>query len=338
MSRARTWSAAALAIALVLTVGCSRRPTSRQVQAWDAEIAALQTELDSLRARARELADADPRIRQLPEGEVVISVPTAFLRSVIERVIEDVASNITLSLSGIKAHVAKSIKKVVTIGEFVVDVNIDRVTGKLQPGKPDVRFGGNRLSVSLPVKLSEGSGQATVHFVWNGKNVADAVCGDMDITQKLTGSVIPADYVIAGAMKLSLQDNRLVFTPVFPETRVRIRVRPSKQSWAAVDSILEAKHGVCGWVLDRVDVRKLLTGVVEEKGFNVKLPIDKLKPFALPAGVTDSVKVGDRVLAVATRTNTIRVDPDAIWYSASVAVDAELPAVGASPADSLPRR
>ena len=89
----------------------------------------------------------------------------------------------TLSLGGIKAHVAKTVKKVVTIGEFVLDVDIHEVTGKLQPGRPDVRFGGNQVSMSLPVKRQRrDTAQATIHFVWDGKNVAGVTCGDMDIT------------------------------------------------------------------------------------------------------------------------------------------------------------
>jgi hypothetical protein len=101
-------------------------------------------------------------------------------------------------------------------------------------------------------------------------------------------------------------------------TRVRIRVAPSKQSWATIDSLLAEKQGVCGFVLDKVDVPAILKRVIEEEGFNVRLPVDKLKPFTIPAGIRDSVYVGDRTIGVTTLSNTIRVDPDAILYSASV--------------------
>jgi hypothetical protein len=316
-------AAAILAAALAGSWGCSRQPSPQQVQAWSAEIRALQAEQDSLRSRAAELVAKDPRIQQLPTGEVVLSIPTAFLRSVIERVFDDVVSNTTLSLSGIKAHVAKSIKKVVTIGEFVLDVEIHEVIGKLRSGQPDIVFGENVVSMSLPVEVSEGHGEATLHFVWNGKNLADAACGDMDVTQKVTADVIPSKYVVSGRMKLEIQGSKVVCAPVFPETKVRIRVKPSKASWAAIDRILAEKHGVCGWVLDKVDVPTLLAGIVEEKGFNVKLPINKIKPFVLPGGVTDTVTVGDKVLSIATRMNSIRIDRDAIWYGAHVAIEPE---------------
>lgn len=320
MSSWRGLLCAALVALLVVSPGCSRRPSPAQVWAWSAEIQRLQAEQDSLRARAADLVAKDPSIKRLPRGDVVLSVPTVFLRSVVGRVFGDVAGNVTLSLSDLKAHVAKSVKKVVTIGEFVLDVDIHTISAKLRPGQPDIRFGGDQVSLSLPVTVSEGHGDATVHFVWDGKNVAGATCGDLDITQDVSGSVIPSQYLLSGSMNLAARGNEIVCTPVFPETKVRIRVQPSQASWDAVNAILAEKHGVCGWVLDKVDVPKLLEGIVQEKGFNVRLPVDKIRPFVVPAGVRDSLTLGDKTLAFDTRTNTLRIDPDAVWYSADVAL------------------
>jgi hypothetical protein len=310
----------AILTALVFGQACSRKPSAEQLEAWNAEIQQLQTEQTSLRNRAQEMVKQDVRIQNLPKGEVVIAVPTAFLRSVIERLFTDVVSNVTLSLSGIKAHVAKSVKKVVTVGEFVVDVEITQVLGKLKPGQPEIMFGGNKASMSLPVEVIEGHGEAVIHFVWNGKNVAGITCGDMDVTQKVSGNVIPTAYLVSGELSFAIHEKKVIGTLVFPETKLNIRVTPSQESWDAINAILEEKGGVCGWVLDKVNVPNLLENLVQEKGFNVKLPLDKIKPFSLPAGASESVKLGSRVLALDAQTNTIRIDPDAIWYSASVAL------------------
>ena len=309
----------ALATLLLAAVsGCTRKPSAEQVQAWTAELQRLQVEQDSLRVKAAAIVASDPRIQALPKGAVVIGVPTAFLERVIERLFNDVVSNVTLRLSGIKAHVAKPVKKVVTVGEFVLDVDSIAVVGRLQPHPPKLTFTGNRVSMSLPVEVVQGNGGATLHFVWDGKNVADLTCGDMDVTQKVTGSVIPTRYLVTGSLRFALNGNHVIGTLAFPETRLNIRVSPSKASWAAIDSILAEKHGACGWVLDKVDVRGLLANIVQTKGFNVKLPLDKIKPFRIPAGVSDSVKVGDRKLALSVQTNLIRIDPEAIWYSADL--------------------
>jgi len=133
--------------------------------------------------------------------------------------------------------------------------------------------------------------------------------------------VIPADYAVSGAVALRTEGRRLVAATRFPETRWRLKVKPSKESWDAIHAILEEKRGVCGWVLDKVDVPSILTNLTEEKGFSVKLPIDKIKPVILPAGVQDSVTVAGKTLAISAQTKTVRIDPDAIWYSASVRLE-----------------
>src|SRR5262245_6343597 len=120
--RARFLAAALFGLALFS--GCARQASPKQVREWDAELARLQAEQDSLRARANVLVQADPKIMALPEGDVVIRVPTSFIRNVLEKVFEDVASRVTLRLGGIKAHVQKKVKKLVTIGEFTVDVDV----------------------------------------------------------------------------------------------------------------------------------------------------------------------------------------------------------------------
>ena len=140
MRRPARYRMALLAV-LALATGCSRSPSDKEREAWAAELRGLQAERDSLRRVAQAAVDRDPRIQAVPAGDVVISVPTSFLQSVIERVFTDVASRVTLRLSGIKARVAKKVKKVVTIGEFVVDVEINEVTGRLAPGRPELTFG-----------------------------------------------------------------------------------------------------------------------------------------------------------------------------------------------------
>ena len=53
---------------------------------------------------------------------------------------------------------------------------------------------------------------------------------------------------------------------------------------------------------------------------DVKLPLDKIKPFLVPAGVRDSVTVAGKSLFVDAQTTLLRIDPDATWYGAGVEV------------------
>ena len=316
--RALVPGALAVCAAALVAFGCSRSAGKQQQAAWDADIARLTATQDSLRRYASTLIAADPRIQRLPEGDIVLSIPTSFPRSVIVQVFDQVVENVTLKLGGIKARVAKSVKKIVTIGEFVVDVDIQEVVGKLKPQTPVVDFSGNRIKMTLPVELNEGYGKAKIHFQWDGKNVADLTCGDMNVTETVTANVVPSRYVITGTMALALDSSKVVCTPKIPETKVNIKVAPTKQSWARINQILEDKHGVCGFVLDKVNVPQILENIVSSKGFNVRLPLSKIRPFIIPAGVSDSVQVKDRAIAVHAKTNSITIEPDAILYSADV--------------------
>jgi len=48
-----------------------------------------------------------------------------------------------------------------------------------------------------------------------------------------------------------------------------------------VQGILDSKGGVCGFVIDKVDIKGVLEGLLG-KGFDVRLPTEKLKPMAIP--------------------------------------------------------
>ena len=101
--------------------------------------------------------------------------------------------SVTLKLTNLKVHKAGTVKKVVTLGEYDLDVRIDEVTGRLTTGKPDLRFGSNQVSLALPVRVVSGNGDATIDFKWDGKNISGAVCGDMVLTEKVSGAVKPEE-------------------------------------------------------------------------------------------------------------------------------------------------
>lgn len=319
MTRRRT---IALACALLAAGACSQTPSNAQREAWAADLARRTAEVETLEQRLGTLIAADPRRAGLPQGDVVIAVPTEFLRELIDRVFSDVASRVTLTLSGIKAHKQKTLKKGVPIGDMIIDLLVDRVHGRLAPGQPEVRFGENEITLTLPIEVVEGSGDATVHLRWKGRRLAKAVCGNLDVTERVSGSVKPDRYVLTGTLGLSTRGSEIVGTPRFPETKVKLRVSPSADTWKRVDKLLESQRGLCGWVLERVDVKKILANETEVKGFGVKLPLHKIKPFRFPAGLSESVTVRDRPIALAVETGDLRIDEHAVWVGARVRVGA----------------
>lgn len=333
--------ALATSIALVAATACSRAPSDAERQAHEREIAALTAEADALQERLTGLIAADPRRAGLPQGDVVIAVPTAFLEQLVDRVFTDVASRVTLTLSGIRAHKKKTLKKGITLGDFEVNILVEEVKGRLAPGTPAVRFGRDSVSLELPVEVIEGEGEATVHLLWNGRGAAGAVCGDLDVTERVSGSAKPVRKVLSGTLAFEARGAEIVGTPRFPETKVRLRVKPSASSWAKIDAILAGKReGLCGWVLDRVDVKKIVAKEVEQKGFDVKLPLHKIKPFRFPAGLSESVTVRDRPLSLEVKASELRIDEAAVWVGARVAVrgDAAPPVAGAPGPATTPAR
>ena len=132
-----------------------------------------------------------------------------------------------------------TVKKVVTLGQYELHVLIKRVTGRLKTGKPTVTFGGNQVSLSMPVTVASGSGNANIEFNWDGKGMSDAVCGDLKVNQDVTGGVKPASYPVSGTLVLTATAEQILAQPKFPLIKINLKIDPSDESWAAVQKILD---------------------------------------------------------------------------------------------------
>ena len=107
--------------------------------------------------------------------------------------------------------------------------------------------------------------------------------------------------------------------PRFPQTRVNLKVVPSPQSWAAVDGILGGKDGVCGYAVEKVNVRGIVQRLVD-KGFNVRLPTEKIKPMAVPVGIEPTMMVRGKAVALSIKLGDLAITQDVIWLGARVSV------------------
>ena len=313
-------AAVALAVssALAASLACGRgdRQTPDQLRA---ELHARESERDALRARADELMVNDPRVKTMPDTPVRVGVPTTLARDLIQRVVAGFVDQVTLELKNLKVKKKGKVKKVVTIGEYDLNVTIHRVTGKLKTGKPEVTFGGDKVAIALPVTVASGSGNATIHFKWDGKNVAGATCGDMEVTQEVSGGVRPDTYPVSGGLVLVATAQDILAQPRFPLIKVNLKVVPSEESWAAVDGILGGKDGVCGYAVEKVNVRGIVQRLVD-KGFNVRLPTEKIKPMAVPVGIEPTMMVRGKAVALSIKLGDLAITEDVIWLGARVSV------------------
>jgi len=315
--------------------GCRDRETS-SLKEMRADIERLEKERNELRSRIGEGVAADPRIAGIPTTGVRVGVPTDLARRLITDVVTGFVDQVTLKLGNIKVHKAGRVKKIVTIGEYVLDVRIVDVMGKLATGEPTVRFGGNEIGLDLPVRVKSGTGSAVIDFEWDGKNVSGAVCGDMQIQQTVSGSVKPAEYPVSGALRLTATAQQILAAPRFPEVRIRIQIVPSPDSWAAVQGILDSKEGICGWALEKVDILGILQKLID-KGFNVRLPTEKIKPVAVPVGIAPTMTVRDQEITIAVEVSQLAITEHMLWLGADVTLGEPADSRTGEEASSEPR-
>jgi hypothetical protein len=312
---------------------CSDRKDRQSPDELRAEIAALEKERDLLRPKLDQLVAKDPRISGMPKTPVRVGVPTTLARDLVERVTSGFIDHVTLELKNLKVNKTGSVKKVVTIGQYELHVLIKRVSGRLKTGKPRVTFGGNRVELSMPVTVASGTGNATINFKWDGKGMSDAVCGDMEITRDVSGGVKPASYPVSGALVLTATAKEILAEPKFPLIKINLKVDPSDESWASVQKILDDQEGICGYVVDKVNILKIVQGLID-KGFNVRLPTEKIKPMAIPVGIEPNMNVKGRQVALGIKVGELAITNDMIWLGAHLKVD--VGAAGSAPAGASP--
>ena len=319
-----------LVLLLVLAVGgvaawfALRRPKLPPPPTAE-RLAQLQAERDALQKRFGDaiLKHGEKSVVDAPRGGLMIGIPTSFTSSIVEQVVTGLFGETTLTLRNLKVHKegdvkAKMLIRKKRVGAYVLDVNIHEVQGILRPGKPELRFGRNRVELALPVQLAEGQGNADLRFKWDSKAFsANVVCGDIDVTKKVFGGVIPEDYKVEGNFSIAAKGQAIQQTPAFPDLAVRIFVDPSEQAWAVVEEVVKEQRAGCEIALNKVDIKQKLADILQ-RGFNVKIPQKIFKPIKLPAGVSQSLEVQGIKLALEVKPTGILVARERIWYGADV--------------------
>lgn len=293
------------------------REGRRNTAELQANIAVLTTERDRLRAQVIAAVSNDPQLAGMPDRQLRIGVPTTLAHQLVSTLVTGVADQVTLELGNLRVRRQGSVRRVVTMGDYDLNVRITRVTAQLAAGAPNLRFGGNQVRLALPVRVASGSGSAAIDFQWDGRNIGSAVCGDMQLREVVTGTVVPATYRLSGRLQLSTTKEAIVVTPRLPSLRVNIRVQPSQASWDLVQKILDDKRGVCGFVLDRVNIREALEGLFA-KGFDVRLPIERVKPLALPVGIAQTMAVRGTPVTIDVTDGGLTITDRMIWLGANV--------------------
>ncbi|MBK9241640.1 MAG: hypothetical protein IPL75_15575 [Acidobacteria bacterium] len=293
------------------------RAGRRTIAKLQADMVTLTAERDRLRAEVVGAVHLDSRLTGGPDKPLRIGIPTTLARTVVSTLAAGVTDQVSLTLANLRVRRQGEIRRVVSLGDFDLTLRVKQVNVKLGAGTPDLQFGGNQMRMAMPVRVESGTGTAEIDFLWHARGISNAVCGDMTMLEVVTGTVTPAVYRLAGTLQLSTTDDAIMVTPRMPALRIRVRVVPSKASWDLVQKALDAKRGLCGFVIDRVNIPEGLEGMLA-RGFSVRLPIEKVRPMALPIGFAQTVMVRGTPVQIGVKAGGLMITSDMIWLGADV--------------------
>ena len=289
------------------------------------EIRTLTKTRDSLRSLVYFAAESNELLQGRPPGDVLIALPTPFVDAVVRNVVLGWFHDVELHLPRMRVRNAGEITAPLGIlghrkvGSYDLDVTLDDVHGRLQPGVPTLKFGGDTIHVVVPVRIAGGTGVAHVKAAWQSKGLAGPVCGDMQAERDVTGQVRANNYYARGRLVLSAVDGRVLADPAFPDLAVRLFIDPAQSSVNALDSLLATKRGLCAFAIGKARASERIQEIVG-RGFNVHIPQRFFRPIQLPVAVQTSVPVADREVSLKVVPSGLSVTKSVIWIGANVSL------------------
>jgi hypothetical protein len=314
----------AVIVSLIAAMGCAVERPGHTLEALEATQARLEQRLDKALVKDPLVAAAfaDP-------GQVVVTMRAQLIEELVRAVARDYLDNVVLDLEDVNAHSSGEIRKDtflgrVKVGEWDVLVDLEKMVGTLRVGVPTVALRPpDFVDLVLPVDVLESKGAATLRFKWDSKGVANAVCRDFEVTQRIKGRVLGQTHQLKGALRLTSDGETVIATPVFPDRKVRLRMDLSRESWTDIEAALRAQNTFdrCGMALKPADALERLKAMASQ-GIAVKLPESILRPVRLPASLSESVQLRDGEVSLSLRALKLRVENATLWSSAEVQVRA----------------
>jgi hypothetical protein len=287
-------------------------------------------ELERLRERRRALeAQLEGRVTSAwgsaPKSAVVVGVPPAFAQRFVADVLNTLVRDVRVALRNVEVRREGELHGRIligrsTLGTFALHANLERVEGRLHPGTPRLTFGGDRVQVSLPVAMEEGTGQGRLDFHWDGRGVAGAVCGDVEMEGPIAGRVAPTSYTLEGAFQLSAEGATIVARPEFDDVKLSLAVEPSSETWQLVDDVIAKQNALCRKGLAMADVREKVRELVG-KGIVVTLPRRLFPDVKFPAGMQAPLAEDVHGPRVRVSPTALKVTRSWLWYGADVRVE-----------------
>ncbi len=290
-------------------------------------LAALRREQAALQERLASAVARDPlATRVLAEpGDLVLAIRTQVVADLVAEVAHRYFDKVELDLAEVRASAdgevrAKTFLGRIKVGEWQVEVRVERLRGRLAAGHPRLEFHPDRIDVEVPVKVRPAPGTIGLGFAWDSSGVASVVCDDFTVDRVLEGRVLEQQHRLAGAVRLSMGRRTLTATPVFEDRRVPLRVDLSPESWALVEEELLAQDTLsrCGILLKPAAVVEDLRGLAA-RGITVRLPEALFRSVRLPTHLEHRVSLGQRSVELSLASPVLRVGQDLLWTTANLA-------------------
>lgn len=291
------------------------------------DIVALTAVRDSLRTLVYDAALTSDILDGRPDGDVLIALPTSFVDGIVRSVVTGWFHDVDIKLPPLRFRKQGEVKARLgllgrrTVGSYALDLRLNDVQGRLQPDVPELTFGGDVITMAVPVRVANGTGKAHIRADWSSRGFARPVCGDMFAERDVSGEVKARTYVAKGRIVLSAVEGAVLADPDFPELAIRLFIEPSKASVAALDSLFDAKTGLCGYAVDKSRASDRIQELVG-RGFRVKIPQRFFRPINLPVAVETAVPVENREVPLTVTPSGIKVTPSSVWIAADVTLGA----------------
>ncbi len=317
----RRWTRAALVAAALFAAGFGYArfwwgPGPEALERQRREVRRLSERLER---RLREQA----RLRDSAGESVLVGVPAGVAERLAGEALAGLGSGIKVTLRDLRFRKADEVQARLllgkrTVGRFALSVHVHEVGAVLRPGRPRLRFGDGRVRVALPVAIEDGAGRARLRFRWDGRGMAGAVCGDVDITREVTAGVPRRTHTLEGTVRIRVDDSSLVAEPEFGDVVLELPIEPSAEAWGHVERLIASRGALCRAALGRADVPQKIRGVLA-RGVKVTLPRRLLeRSLRLPLEVDRELPLPGRALRVEARPADLVLTPARIWYGVRV--------------------
>ena len=295
-------------------------------------MAALEAEIDSLEAsfEGRAAADSVLAWAEAEEGEAILALRTGFVQEIATWAARTYLDDVHLHLApDVPVEEGDEVRtKIGPIsayaGRWRVRVTIRSVEATLSADSIALAVeDDDRMAAALAIGVSAAAGDADIDFYWDAATLASVVCRDFEVHETFGGVVDPFTYRVSGAFRFEAGPDGILAIPDFDRPRLRVRPRPTSESWSRVSALLDRQNNIfrCGLALSPDSMMEKLERLLG-RGFEFRLPSVLFRPIRLPARFADRVTIRDRTIELGSEPVHLHLTPHAIWYGSNLLVGA----------------